>query len=160
MDSTWIQTKFHMEFAVAILHCVLLHPCDVMVRNWPLLQVVKYVDVLSLKISGVAKQVVSTAKEVATWRRCTSTTTTTTQRRERLFSTSNTNVRNSLTCHWRVESRYAHTYSENLCIADLLWQGVRAKSTRHHCKLVQEGRRWQNGSRDEANEALADRRAK
>ena len=30
-------------------------------------KVAKYVDDLSLKVSGVAEQVVSTAKEVATW---------------------------------------------------------------------------------------------
>ena len=67
MDATWIPHGIHMDSVIAILHCALLHPCDVMIRNLPMLNVAKYVDDLSLKVSGVAEQVVSTAKEVATW---------------------------------------------------------------------------------------------
>ena len=50
-------------FAIHILHCILLYPCDHCVDNWPQLRLAKYVDDLSLSVKGCAADVVMVTME-------------------------------------------------------------------------------------------------
>eukprot|EP00973_Karenia_brevis_P058299 8115835-Karenia_brevis.AAC.1 len=41
-------------FAIAMLHCVLLYPCDYIVHRWPTLRLAKYVDDLSVAVQDTS----------------------------------------------------------------------------------------------------------
>ena len=54
-------------FAIAVLHLVLMHPCDCAVRRWPDLQLSKYVDDLTIVGFGRAEQLLEQADDLADW---------------------------------------------------------------------------------------------
>jgi ribonuclease HI len=58
-------------FAIGVLHCMLLHPCDVMVKRWPspALRLTKYVDDISLATKGIGTQAAETAIAAFDWMR-------------------------------------------------------------------------------------------
>ena len=54
-------------FALMMLHAVLLHPCDVVVRRWPGVEVAKFVDDLALTAFGKGRKVVDDVVECVEW---------------------------------------------------------------------------------------------